>query len=89
MKFFLYTGQVRLCHNSALPLLVLSDKFKVGPVRKLCDQFIASLIIDCSISDALEWLKWASNYNLKDVMGKIVAGILSDFMFELPYPVKF
>lgn len=85
---YFYTGKVRVCSKTALPLLVLADRFLVSPVRKICDQFIASLINDCSVSDAVDWLKWAASYNLRDVMSKIVAGVLADFMFELPWRRK-
>ena len=63
LRFF-YCGKITFTSETALPLLVLSAKYRVEALRVACDAFITGMIEDGDLKSAVRWLKYASVYQL-------------------------
>lgn len=63
LRFF-YCGRISFTSESALPLLVLSAKYRVESLRAACDAFITGMIEDGDLKSSVKWLKYAAKYQL-------------------------
>nr|XP_054767536.1 uncharacterized protein LOC129274816 [Lytechinus pictus] len=59
---FMYTGEVSVTDDTILPLLQLSNKYKVEELGKLCDSYIGALEMD--VSSAISVLTQAMKYKM-------------------------
>ncbi|XP_054767536.2 uncharacterized protein LOC129274816 [Lytechinus pictus] len=59
---FMYTGEVSVTDDTILPLLQLSNKYKVEELGKLCDSYNGALEID--VSSAISVLTQAMKYKM-------------------------
>ncbi|CAK8696948.1 unnamed protein product [Clavelina lepadiformis] len=82
LRFF-YCGKITFTSETALPLLVLSAKYRVEALRVACDAFITGMIEDGDLKSAVKWLRYAAKYQLHDLTAKCVDGAISDNIEEL------
>ncbi|XP_041478862.1 uncharacterized protein LOC121426576 [Lytechinus variegatus] len=59
---FMYTGEISITEDTILPLLQLSNKYKVRELIKLCDSYIGALEMD--VSSAISVLTQAMKYKM-------------------------
>ncbi|XP_070546662.1 BTB/POZ domain-containing protein 17-like [Ptychodera flava] len=63
---FMYTGQVELNVSTAIPMLVLADKYNVVLLILACEDYMARQVIESkNEKGALQWWKHAKTYSLK------------------------
>ncbi|CAG0892696.1 unnamed protein product [Darwinula stevensoni] len=59
--YYLYSGQVVLQQNSALPLLALADKYNVRDLREVCLTYMTNHIVAAaSHGQLVSWIQYAS-----------------------------
>ncbi|XP_039265336.2 galectin-3-binding protein-like [Styela clava] len=56
---FLYCGDIEVDITSALPLLMLADKYNVQPLKNKFEQYMNKTVKDGSVTGALRWLSYA------------------------------
>jgi len=57
---FLYTGEVKLCHEDVLFVLMLADKYNVTDLRLICTQFMSTHIVSTVRQNrAVSWYQYA------------------------------
>jgi len=72
---YLYHGSARVTTQTALPLLMLADKYNVQPLKKSCEDYIYSQIREGNVSGALRWLPYlqlCGNEELEEACKQVV-----------------
>lgn len=56
---FLYCGTVCVDVDSALPLLMLADKYNIQPLKQSFEQYMSEMVNKGSVTGALRWLSYS------------------------------
>jgi len=73
--YYLYHGSARVTTQTALPLLMLADKYNVQPLKKSCEDYIYSQIREGNVAGALRWLPYlqlCGNEQLEEACKQVV-----------------
>jgi len=73
---FLYHGTVFVNTSTALPLLMLADKYNVQPLKTSCEEYVYSQIKEGKVVGAIRWLPYlqlCGHSELKEACVEVIA----------------
>ncbi|XP_078594151.1 BTB/POZ domain-containing protein 17-like [Branchiostoma floridae x Branchiostoma japonicum] len=71
LRFF-YQGQITCTLETAMPLLLLSDKYNVNALKVACDNFMTTQLGRGEYAPALQWLPYSIAFRLESLRVKCV-----------------
>ncbi|CAH1263861.1 BTBD17 [Branchiostoma lanceolatum] len=71
LRFF-YQGQVNCTFETAMPLLLLADKYNVNALKVACDNFMTTQLGRGEYAPALQWLPYSIAFRLESLRVKCV-----------------
>jgi len=80
---FLYHGSVHVNDSTALPLLMLGDKYDVKPLKKSCEEYVQSQVDDGNVLAALKWLPYLVLYGHEGLEKSCKEVIILDMDFVI------
>ncbi|XP_019624326.1 PREDICTED: BTB/POZ domain-containing protein 17-like [Branchiostoma belcheri] len=82
LRFF-YQGQVNCTLETAMPLLLLADKYNVNALKVACDNFMTTQLGRGEFAPALQWLPYSIAFRLESLRVKCVDIIVPNMSLVL------
>uniref|UniRef100_H2ZGJ1 BTB domain-containing protein n=1 Tax=Ciona savignyi TaxID=51511 RepID=H2ZGJ1_CIOSA len=82
---FLYHGTVYVNTSTALPLLMLADKYNVQALKQACEQYVHIQVREGNVGGAIRWLPYLQLCGHLDLENSCIEVIVMEMEFVLKF----
>nr|XP_002126576.1 uncharacterized protein LOC100187381 [Ciona intestinalis] len=82
---FLYHGTVYVNTTTALPLLMLADKYNVQPLKQSCERYVHTQVHEGNVIGAIRWLPYLQLCGHRDLENSCIEVIVMEMEFVLKF----